>query len=69
MRRDLAIQPWLRAASWAFLLGIPLFCFSLYLMALAGFRDLARVTPIGGLAFLIGWAALALHGLRHHGAR
>lgn len=69
MRRDLAIQPWLRAASWAFLLGILLFCFSLYLMALTGFQGLAWVTPIGGLAFLIGWAALALHGVRHHSIR
>jgi uncharacterized membrane protein YgdD (TMEM256/DUF423 family) len=69
MRRDLAAQPWLLAASWAFLLGIPLFCFSLYLMALTGFQGLAWVTPIGGLVFLIGWAALALHGVRHHSIR
>ena len=50
------------AAQWAagfFLAGIVLFSGSLYLLALPAFRPLAFVTPIGGLAFLMGWAALA----------
>jgi len=50
------------AAQWAagfFLAGIVLFSGSLYLLALTAFRPLAFVTPIGGLAFLMGWAALA----------
>jgi uncharacterized membrane protein YgdD (TMEM256/DUF423 family) len=49
-------------AQWAagfFLTGIVLFSGSLYLLALTGFRPLAFVTPFGGLAFLIGWAAFA----------
>lgn len=46
-------------AGWAFLAGILLFCGSLYTMALTGQRALGIVTPFGGLAFLIGWAALA----------
>ena len=42
-----------------FLAGIVLFSGSLYLLALTGIRAMAFVTPLGGLAFLIGWAMLA----------
>jgi len=45
-------------AGWAFTVGIVLFSGSLYLMALAGYRWLGPVTPLGGLAFLVGWTAL-----------
>ncbi|HEY4124874.1 MAG TPA: DUF423 domain-containing protein [Rhizomicrobium sp.] len=41
-----------------FLVGIVLFCGSLYLLVLAGVRELGIVTPFGGVAFLAGWAAL-----------
>ena len=54
----------LRAASWAFLLGILLFSVSLYAMALTGLRTSGSLAPVGGVSFMIGWAALALHGLR-----
>jgi len=47
-----------------FLIGIVLFSGSLYLLALTGFRQLGIVTPFGGLAFLIGWAALAWAGTK-----
>ena len=50
----------LRWAGLAFLLGILLFCGSLYLLALTGQRALGMITPFGGLAFLAGWALLAL---------
>jgi len=45
-------------AAWLFLIGIVLFCGSLYLMVLLGVRGLGIVTPVGGLALLAGWAAL-----------
>jgi uncharacterized membrane protein YgdD (TMEM256/DUF423 family) len=48
------------AAGWLFTLGIVLFSGSLYVMALTGITRLGMVTPLGGLAFLAGWAALAL---------
>jgi uncharacterized membrane protein YgdD (TMEM256/DUF423 family) len=48
----------LAVAGWSFLAGCILFSGSLYLLALTGWRGFAFVTPIGGLAFLIGWAAL-----------
>ncbi len=45
-------------AGWAFMLGIVLFSGSLYYYGLTESRALVLVTPLGGLAFLIGWAAL-----------
>lgn len=51
---------WVHIAGWAFTLGILLFSGSLYAMALTGTRWLGAVTPIGGLAFLTGWACLAI---------
>ena len=39
--------------------GIVLFCGSLYALALSSERWLGAVTPLGGLAFLAGWACLA----------
>ncbi len=64
LSEPMTMQPWLKAAAWGFLVGIVVFCGSLYLMALTDFRALAWVTPFGGAAFLLGWAALAVHGLR-----
>jgi len=51
-------------AGWAFVAGIVLFSGSLYLLALTGQRWLGAVTPFGGTAFLVGWAALALAARR-----
>ena len=53
----------LRAAGWSFLAGCLMFSGSLYLLALGGWRGFALVTPLGGVAFLMGWAALAWHGV------
>ncbi len=43
----------------AFIAGVVIFSGSLYALALSGVKVLGAVTPIGGLAFLIGWGALA----------
>ena len=53
-------QPWFRWAGWAFIVGMLLFSGSLYLVSLAGVRWMGAVTPLGGLAFLIGWGCLAM---------
>ena len=50
----------LTAAGWAFLSGIFIFSGSLYLLTLTGLRWLGAITPLGGVAFLIGWFLLAL---------
>jgi len=47
-----------------FLAGIILFSGSLYLLTLTGAHALVFVTPLGGVAFLIGWIALAIAALR-----
>jgi len=57
----------LRLVQGAFVAGIALFSGSLYLLATTGVRGLGAVTPFGGAAFLVGWAALAL-GARNPGA-
>lgn len=55
------IKPfWSRLSAVFFCLGIILFCGSLYLLALNGYRTLAWVTPVGGLCFLLGWSAVAI---------
>ncbi|HEY3912724.1 MAG TPA: DUF423 domain-containing protein [Stellaceae bacterium] len=51
-------------AGWSFAAGIFLFSFSLFGLALSGATALALVTPFGGVALLVGWAALALHAWR-----
>ena len=55
-----AASPATSVAGWAFTLGILLFSGSLYLLALSGVRWLGAITPLGGVALLVGWAALAV---------
>ncbi|GAB4515660.1 MAG: DUF423 domain-containing protein [Anaerolineae bacterium] len=55
---------WLAAAGWLFVAGIVFFSGSLYALALAGLRQLGAVAPIGGLAFIAGWLALAVAAWR-----
>lgn len=52
-------------AGWAFLIGIVLFSGSLYVMALTGITKLGAITPIGGLAFIVGWVLLGIAAMRH----
>lgn len=52
------------AAGWLFVAGIAVFSGSLYALSLTGIRQLGAITPIGGLAFIIGWFLLALAALR-----
>jgi uncharacterized membrane protein YgdD (TMEM256/DUF423 family) len=49
----------LSIAGWSFVTGIVLFSGSLYALALSGMSALGAVTPLGGVAFLLGWACLA----------
>ena len=46
-----------------FIVGILIFSGSLYALCLTGLRWLGAITPIGGLAFLIGWACLIWAGM------
>jgi uncharacterized membrane protein YgdD (TMEM256/DUF423 family) len=53
---------WACAAGWLFVAGTVLFSGSLYLLAITGVRALGAITPFGGLAFILGWLALAWAG-------
>ena len=48
----------------SFLAGILVFSGSLYILAVTGVRWLGAITPIGGVAFLVGWFWLAFARLR-----
>jgi len=48
-----------RVAGWSFAAGIVLFSFSLFALAAGAPRWLGWVTPVGGVALIVGWAALA----------
>lgn len=51
-------------AGWCFAGGILVFSGSLYALALTGFKKLGAVTPLGGLAFMLGWLFLLLSARR-----
>jgi len=57
-----ALSRWPRAevtvAGWLFVAGTLIFSGSLYLLSLTGVRWLGAITPIGGVAFLLGWLSL-----------
>lgn len=46
-------------SGWLFVAGTLLFSGSLYLLSVTGIRWLGAITPLGGLAFLLGWLGLA----------
>ena len=47
-------------AGWFFFAGVLIFSGSLYALALTGKGVLGAITPVGGLALLVGWSCLAL---------
>ncbi|GAC1369311.1 MAG: DUF423 domain-containing protein [Polyangiales bacterium] len=49
----------LRVSGWAFVVGLVIFCGSLYALAFGAPRWFGAITPLGGVAFLVGWGALA----------
>jgi uncharacterized membrane protein YgdD (TMEM256/DUF423 family) len=54
-------------AGYGFLVGILLFSGSLYILALTRIKWLGVITPVGGLAFLFGWAWLVFTVSKVHG--
>ncbi|PSB13397.1 DUF423 domain-containing protein [filamentous cyanobacterium CCP2] len=53
-------QAFLTASGISFLVGVLLFCGSLYALSLSGIKILGAITPLGGVAFMVGWACLAI---------
>lgn len=53
-----------RIAGWCFVFGTLLFSGSLYALTLSDIRWLGAITPLGGVAFIAGWLALAFSVLQ-----
>ena len=51
-------------SGWCFFAGILIFSGSLYILSLTGIRWLGAITPIGGLAFIVGWGCLTIAAIR-----
>ena len=49
----------LKWVAWLLIAGLLLFSGSLYALALTGVKNFGAVTPIGGIAFLVGWLVVA----------
>lgn len=52
----------LKSSGWLFVVGLVVFSGSLYVLSFTGMRWLGAITPLGGLAFIAGWACLAATG-------
>jgi uncharacterized membrane protein YgdD (TMEM256/DUF423 family) len=59
----------LHIAGWGFATGLVLFSGSLYWLSLGLPPVVAPLTPVGGIAFILGWAALLLAALVPRGNR
>ncbi len=57
LRVDLPRRP-LLVSGCSFVVGVLLFCATLYALALGAPRGLAHLAPIGGAAFVVGWLGM-----------
>jgi len=55
----------LRWAARCWVIGIVLFSASLYWLALGGPRWLGPITPLGGVALMLGWLLVAIAAWKH----
>ena len=68
-----AITHWPESANlwniggWLFLAGVVLFSGSLYLLVLSAIKWLGAITPLGGVAFGLGWLCLLVAAWRSGG--
>ena len=54
------IQSDFNISGYLFLIGIILFSFSLYILAVTDIKILGAITPFGGICFIIGWLYIGL---------
>lgn len=54
----------LTVAGYAFIAGILLFSGSLYGLSLSEIKWFGPITPLGGVAFLVGWGCIAIAALK-----
>ncbi len=65
LSRTEVAQALLTTAGFAFIAGVVIFSGSLYALSLSGIKWLGAITPLGGVAFLIGWGCLAIAALSY----
>ena len=53
-----------RASGWLFVIGILIFCGTVYGLAFGAPRWFGAITPIGGVCFLIGWILLVVAAVK-----
>jgi uncharacterized membrane protein YgdD (TMEM256/DUF423 family) len=63
-----AAQRWpggmVNAAGWLFVVGVLIFCGTIYALAFGAPRVLGAVTPIGGLSLIAAWVMLGIAALQ-----
>jgi uncharacterized membrane protein YgdD (TMEM256/DUF423 family) len=57
------MRPLLRWTGYCWMVGIVLFSGSLYALALGGPKWVGPITPLGGLALIVGWSLLVVDAL------
>lgn len=53
-------QTFFAVAGWAFIAGTIIFSGSLYALSLTNIKWLGAITPLGGVAYILGWVSLAV---------
>lgn len=59
---DSSLLTW---SGWLMAFGILFFSGSLYILALTKISILGAITPIGGVAFLVGWVLILVFAVKH----
>ncbi|WP_353930601.1 DUF423 domain-containing protein [Okeanomitos corallinicola TIOX110] len=50
----------LLVSGWLFIIGVVIFSGSLYAITFSGIKSLGAIAPLGGIALMAGWVALAI---------
>jgi len=64
LARSAPQSSWLKGGGAMLAAGVLLFCGSLYVMGVTGYRPLGMVTPVGGVSFLAGWLLVCVAVLK-----
>ncbi|WP_341730491.1 MAG: DUF423 domain-containing protein [Microcoleus anatoxicus] len=60
LSRAEASQTFFAVSGWAFIVGTLIFSGSLYALSLTNIKLLGAITPLGGVAYIVGWVCLAI---------
>ncbi len=62
---EASVQRYLGWVARFWVAGVILFSGSLYILALGGPRIFGPITPLGGVAFMLGWIYILIAGIKH----